>query len=143
MIKTKELKKDGYLKGNAKYEQMSIYDFIEESQELPPSETVAQVDEAQDDWKLNAINQPSSALDAKESTEDTDMTLFSVGDVLTVRQASEVYLSNESPEDFYFLKEYEGEQVKIIDIDDNVLKCNTFNLDKDIYLRKNEVIKIN
>lgn len=62
-------------------EQISIYDFLQEekSQEVAPSETLPQVDEAQESEKL-----PSSALDAKESTEDTDKTLFSVGDNVKV-----------------------------------------------------------
>ena len=120
-------------------EQISIYDFLQEekSQEVAPSETLPQVDEAQESEKL-----PSSALDAKESTEDTDSTLFSVGDVLTVRKASDVYNANIDPEDFYFLKEYEEEQVKLLNIRGKSLLCNTFNLDKDIWLRAHELQKI-
>lgn len=149
------------------YKQMSIYDFIgeennflpeEKSQEVQPSETAPQVDEAQEtvelyaDGKLIATSTvPSSALDTKIPTEDTDnvgsesstdKTLFSVGDVLTVRQASNVYNADEQPEDFYFIKEYEGEQVKVLNIRGDSLLCNTFNLDRNIWLRSHELIKI-
>lgn len=73
-----------------KYEQMSIYDFLPdgEYQEVAPSETLPQVDEAQEDGSTLGLvyrnYSPSSALDAKESTEDTDSTLFSVGDTVKV-----------------------------------------------------------
>lgn len=95
---------------------MSIYDFLDsevnstamptslcsKSQELPPSETVAQVDEA-----------PQSALDTTIPTEDTDMSLFSVGDTVKVRQAEEVYTSEDDPESYYYLKENEGKTLTI------------------------------
>ncbi|MCU5640241.1 hypothetical protein OCB39_25585 [Bacillus cereus] len=95
---------------NQMYKQLSIYDFLpeEKSQELPPSETVAQMDEAQESEKL-----PSSALDTKESTEDTDSTLFSVGDVLTVKSPDEVYSMDTHPEDYYHLHEHQGKKVVI------------------------------
>ena len=129
-------------------EQISIYDFLPagESQEVAPSETLPQVDEAQEYGSTLGLvyrnYSPSSALDTKESTEDTDKTLFSVGDVLTVRKASDVYNANIDPEDFYFLKEYEEEQVKLLNIRGKSLLCNTFNLDKDIWLRAHELQKI-
>lgn len=81
------------------YDQLSIYDFLpkEKSQEVAPSETFPQADEAQADIYGDMAQQsaadvdcmvlediPSSALDAKESTEDTDSTLFSVGDTVKV-----------------------------------------------------------
>lgn len=131
--------------------QLSIYDFIE-SQEFPPSETVPQVDETQDSHEL-----PSSALDTRKNweivqdslneffekpTEDTDLSLFSVGDVLTVRQASDVYNADKQPEDFYYIEDYEGEQVKLLNIRGDLLLCNTFNLDCNIWLRAHEVIKM-
>ena len=71
-------------------EQISIYDFLQEekSQEVAPPETLPQVDEAQEDGSTLGLvymnYSPSSALDAKESTEDTDKTLFSVGDTVKV-----------------------------------------------------------
>lgn len=129
-----------------KYKQLSIYDFLpeEKSQEVQPSETVPQVDEAQEEdaWKFNAINSPSSALDIKVhinkgdtyigytnlkvaneiksidpeviiTTEDTDSTLFSVGDVLTVKSPDEVYSMDTHPEDYYHLQEHQGKKVVI------------------------------
>ena len=79
-------------------EQINIYDFLQEekSQEVAPSETLPQVDEAQDvitpemrdlishELEHGVDLTPSSALDAKEPTEDTDSTLFSVGDTVKV-----------------------------------------------------------
>ncbi|MGI8362738.1 hypothetical protein [Bacillus cereus] len=114
-----------------KYQQMSIYDFIEtcegmddlehvKSQEVQPSETVPQVDEAQEEKRIPVMfrhewktESPSSALDTKESTEDTDKTLFSVGDVLTVKSPDEVYSMDTHPEDYYHLQEHQGKKVVI------------------------------
>ncbi|AXF39871.1 hypothetical protein BMBphi_gp023 [Bacillus phage vB_BthS_BMBphi] len=162
-----------------KYKQLSIYDFLNgESQEDKPSETVPQVDEAQEITLVNGstfgCSIPSSALDTDKlinenlvfnpdgyaekvveidcnpiPIEDTDKTcddchgktLFSVGNVLTVRQASDVYSADENPEDFYYLKNYEGEQVKVLNIRGDLLLCNTFNLDKNIWLRSQELQK--
>lgn len=109
-----------------KYEQMSIYDFIlnGESQEVVKlldemkvmtSESQPQVDEAQE------VKAPSSDLDASIPIEDTDTTLFSVGDTVKVRQADEVYDSDESPEDYYYLKRHEGNTVTITGINDRVI----------------------
>lgn len=125
------------------YKQLSIYDFLPEgeSQELPPSEMVAQVDEAQEtvelyaDGKLIATSTvPSSALDTRASNtldietyeaiveeceeafqpmEDTDSTLFSVGDVLTVKSPDEVYSMDTHPEDYYHLQEHQGKKVVV------------------------------
>lgn len=109
--------------------QLSIYDFIE-SQEFPPSETVPQVDETQDSHEL-----PSSALDTRKNweivqdslneffekpTEDTDLTLFSVGDILTVKDASDVY--SYSHEFYDYLKGFKGEKVMVLGV--KRLKCN-------------------
>ncbi|PFQ13503.1 hypothetical protein [Bacillus cereus] len=128
-----------------KYKQMSIYDFLpeEKSQELPPSETVAQVDETQEEKRIPVMfrhewktESPSSALDTcptcsypmqfpsyrfctnvnceyLKPTEDTDSTLFSVGDVLTVKSPDEVYSMDTHPEDYYHLQEHQGKKVVI------------------------------
>ncbi|MBJ8023707.1 hypothetical protein [Bacillus cereus] len=140
-----------------KYKQMSIYDFIseegnflpeEKSQEVQPSETVPQVDEAQEtvelyaDGKLIATSTvPSSDLDTRASntldietyetiveeceeafqpTEDTDSTLFSVGDKALVKNADDVYdLDHDDVEDYYGLKAHEGKTVIIESVTDN------------------------
>lgn len=125
-----------------KMEQMSIYDFLQdgESQEVAPSETLPQVDEAQEtvefyaDGKLVAKQTvPSSALDVvsdlnikaepKEvfeiSTEDTDKTLFSVGDKALVRNACEVYNADEDIEDYYSLLDHQGKVVVISEVHPN------------------------
>jgi len=127
-----------------KYKQLSIYDFLNESQELPPSETVAKVDEAQEpilrNCKCVGVS-PSSDLDTKpspccpncreyrwtcdcevyEPTEDTDLPLFSVGDVLTVRQASEVY--SYQNENYDWIKTYEGKSAKVLSFDGKSYEC--------------------
>lgn len=122
---------------------MSIYDFLpeEKSQEVQPSESVPQVDEAQ--VVLNSFDEdgdykkyPSSALDTcptcsypmhfpsyrfctnvnceyLKPAEDTDKTLFSVGDVLTVKSPDEVYSMDTHPEDYYHLQEHQGKKVVI------------------------------
>lgn len=139
----------------AEERQLSIYDFIgeennflpeEKSQEVQPSETDPQVDEAQEDdlaivdsILLRCGESPSSALDTRASntldketyeaileeceeafqpTEDTDnvvtnSTLFSVGDVLTVKSPDEVYSMDTHPEDYYHLHEHQGKKVVI------------------------------
>ena len=134
---------------------MSIYDFIseednflpeEKSQEVQPSETVPQVDEAQ--VVLNSFDDdgdykkcPSSDLDTRASntldietyetiveeceeafqpTEDTDSTLFSVGDKALVKNADDVYdLDHDDVEDYYGLKAHEGKTVIIESVTDN------------------------
>lgn len=115
------------------YKQLSIYDFLPEEkfQEVQPSESVPQVDEAQESEEL-----PSSALDTSKlisenlvfnpegyaekvtelPTEDTDSTLFSVGDVLTVKSPDEVYSMDTHPEDYYHLQEHQGKKVVITSI---------------------------
>ncbi|WP_144575426.1 hypothetical protein [Bacillus cereus] len=138
-----------------KYKQMSIYDFIDEatevlsayekSQEVQPSETVPQVDEAQERFNIECAKQlvndlelklPSSALDTEKlisenlvfnpegyaekvtelPTEDTDSTLFSVGDVLTVKSPDEVYSMDTHLEDYYHLQEHQGKKVVITSV---------------------------
>lgn len=107
------------------YHQLSIYDFLSgESQELPPSETVAQVDEAQES-DLDAI-----------PTEDTDLTLFSVGDTVKV--------INPYPYghvDYDYLNDWEGTIGTIREFNKGI-----YSLDfKDIinFFYSNELIKIN
>ncbi|HDX9704376.1 TPA: hypothetical protein ROY17_002014 [Bacillus thuringiensis] len=133
------------------YKQLSIYDFLpeEKSQEVQPSETDPQVDEAQEEKRIPVMfrhewktESPSSDLDIKVhinkgdtyigytnlkvaneiksidpeviiTTEDTDSTLFSVGDVLTVKSPDEVYSMDTHPEDYYHLQEHQGKRVVI------------------------------
>ncbi|AFQ14626.1 hypothetical protein P9133_32055 [Bacillus thuringiensis] len=142
-----------FVKHQERFEQMSIYDFIEDSektlrdyeksQEVQPSETVPQVDEAQESEKL-----PSSDLDTRapntldietykaiveeceeafQPTEDTDSTLFSVGDVLTVRKADEVYSFEENPEDHSAVERFEGLKVEIVGHEGESFECNILN----------------
>ncbi|MDR5022708.1 hypothetical protein FOL75_12210 [Bacillus thuringiensis] len=132
-----------------KYQQMSIYDFIEtcedmddlehvKSQEVQPSETVPQVDEAQEEKRIPVMfrhewktESPSSALDTEESTEDTDKTLFSVGDVLTVRVPD---FEDSEPENYYFIKALEGKHFKVLDIDSLHITCEAVSVyDDKIY----------
>lgn len=126
-----------------KYKQMSIYDFLpeEKSQEVQPSESVPQVDEAQEESIYYVLDSkgntrefsPSSDLDTRasntldietyetivgeceeafQSTEDTDSTLFSVGDTVKVRQAGEVYSYQH---EFYdYLKNFSGKEFVIL-----------------------------
>lgn len=78
---------------------MSIYDFLQdgESQEVQPSETVPQVDEAQE------VKAPSSALDTSIPTEDTDSTLFSVGDTVKI-----VNIYDKTHEDYEYMETVKG-----------------------------------
>ncbi|MEC3021475.1 hypothetical protein P9Z80_30280 [Bacillus cereus] len=163
-----------------KYKQMSIYDFIgeennflpeEKSQEVQPSETVPQVDEAPKLWEMiiAADNEfHESALDTRasntldketyeaileeceeafQSTEDTDSTLFSVGDLITVRKASEVYPKGVSyegygvctPEDYYHLKEFETQQGLVTFYDGKSYKCKMFKGNKLVGFYPNEL----
>lgn len=180
MIKTTELKKDGYLKSNAKYQQMSIYDFIEESQEVEytqadrrqclPSETQPQVDEAQDDkagvYMISDLV-PSSALDTDNlisenlvfnpdgyaekvvelPTEDTDKTcddchskpLFSVGDTVKVVNP---YTEDDDPEDYHTLKELEGKEVYILEVNGKSIKGDIISDDLVTYFYSKELQKI-
>ncbi|AMR85235.1 hypothetical protein P4K49_30870 [Bacillus cereus] len=147
------------------YKQLSIYDFIseennflpeEKSQEVQPSETVPQVDEAQ--VVLNSFDDdgdykkyPSSALDTSKlisenlvfnpegyaekatelPTEDTESTLFSVGDVLTVRVPD---FEDSEPENYYFIKALEGKHFKVLDIDSLHITCEAVSVyDDKIY----------
>lgn len=131
-----------YKQLGAKERQLSIYDFLpeEKSQEVQPSETDPQVDEAPKLWEMiiAADNEfHESALDTRASntldketyeaileeceeafqpTEDTDSTLFSVGDVLTVKSPDEVYSMDTHPEDYYHLQEHQGKKVVITSI---------------------------
>lgn len=132
--------------------QLSIYDFIE-SQEFPPSETVPQVDETQDSHEL-----PSSALDTRKNweivqdslneffekpTEDTDnKTLFSVGDIIKVRQADTLYSPDIHPEDFYFLKEYENEVMEAIKVRKHLVLCESNVRENPQWFNRTELIKI-
>lgn len=120
------------------YEQMSIYDFIEEkSQEVQPSETVPQVDEAQDDLAkmreeiISFAKSPRSALDTFKSplcpvcygyewrcdhevykpTEDTDLTLFSVGEHVTI-----IGGYTEDDEDYDYLEAYVGKTCWVVSV---------------------------
>ncbi|WKV24062.1 hypothetical protein PSYJYH_000027 [Bacillus phage PSYJ-YH] len=133
MISATELKENSYLKSNVDYKQLSIYDFLEEdnflqdgeSQEVAPSETLPQVDEAQE------VKAPSSALDTEKlisenlvfnpegyaekvvelPTEDTDKTcdgchgkpLFSVGDTVKI-----INPYSEDDEDYAYIQTVEG-----------------------------------
>ncbi|WP_163051641.1 hypothetical protein [Bacillus cereus] len=137
-----------------KYKQMSIYDFLpeEKSQEVQPSETDPQVDEAQVDI-YGAMSQqlskdvedmilgdvPSSALDAKESIEDTDSTLFSVGDVVKVRQARDLYLSHIDPEDYFHMKEYENCIVSILKVRKHLALCMTHKKETPVWFKLSEL----
>lgn len=151
-----------------KYKQMSIYDFLPEGeyQELPPSETVAQVDEAQES------SDPSSALDTRktwekivdfeksltennlvfnpegysekvveldcnpELTEDTDLSLFSVGDTIKVVHPESLYNEDEDPESYHYLKELYGEDLTV----ENLGKAYLVASGNTLYYK--EVIKI-
>jgi len=128
------------------YNQLSIYDFLQDgefldsrqckSQEVTPSETLPQVDEAQEVTKGSVVEKdtkmmldsimlpiktPSSDLDTQIPTEDTDLPLFSVGDVLTVRQASEVY--SYQNENYDWIKTYEGKSAKVLSFDGKSYEC--------------------
>ncbi|MGR5994470.1 hypothetical protein ACT7C9_15215 [Bacillus cereus] len=124
----------------AEERQLSIYDFLpeEKSQEVQPSETDPQVDEAQ--VVLNSFDEdgdykkyPSSDLDTRASntldietyeaiveeceesfqpTEDTDSTLFSVGDTVKVKEAGEVY--SYQHEYYDYLKNFSGKEFVIL-----------------------------
>lgn len=112
-----------------KYEQMSIYDFLnEESQEVPPSETVPQVDETQEFYMCGTSvkenhgwEKPSSDLDTP-SSKDTDVPLFFEGKNLKVKKASEVCSPEENPEDYYHLEAFEGRVIKLLALTNKVRK---------------------
>ncbi|MFA2603657.1 hypothetical protein ABR763_01135 [Bacillus cereus] len=147
-------------------EQMSIYDFLHdgESQEVAPSETLPQVDEAQEDdlaivdsILLRCGESPSSALDASKiisenlvfnpegyaekvtelPTEDTDKTLFSVGDKFKVVSASSLYDTDIDPESYYYLLDYQGKTLEVKSIGD----CYVVSVGGQIF-NFNEIIKI-
>jgi len=126
--------------------QLSIYDFLQDGevldsrqfkyQEVPPSETLPQVDEAQEVIKGSVVEKdtkmmldsimlhvktPSSDLDTQIPTEGTDLPLFSVGDVLTVRQASDVY--SYQNENYDWIKTYEGKSAKVLSFDGKSYEC--------------------
>ncbi|PFD41426.1 hypothetical protein [Bacillus cereus] len=161
-----------------KYKQLSIYDFLpeEKSQEVQPSESVPQVDEAQDDYDVMIAESicyrcgivPSSDLDTEASNtldietyeaiveeceeafqpmEDTDSTLFSVGDLITVRKAEDVYPRGVSyegygvctPEDYYHLKEFETQQGLVTFYDGKSYKCKMFKGNKLVGFYPNEL----
>lgn len=130
----------------AEERQLSIYDFLpeEKSQEVQPSETVPQVDEAPKLWEMiiaadnefhesDLDTRASNTLDketyeaiveeceeAFQSTGDTDSTLFSVGDKALVKKADDVYdLDHDDVEDYYGLKAHEGKIVIIESVTDN------------------------
>ncbi|MBK5492602.1 hypothetical protein [Bacillus sp. TH13] len=168
------------------YKQLSIYDFLpeEKSQEVQPSESVPQVDEAQDESIYYVLDSkgntrefsPSSDLDTRasntldietyetiveeceeafQSTEDTDKTLgsrqcetlFSVGDLITVRKAEDVYPKGVSyegygvctPEDYYHLKEFETQQGLVTFYDGKSYKCKMFKSNKLVGFYPNEL----
>ncbi|PGM38496.1 hypothetical protein [Bacillus thuringiensis] len=117
----------------AEERQLSIYDFLpeEKSQEVQPSESVPQVDEAQESEKLpssdletckdcmnapildgecsNPFCKPTEDTDKVEELRSTDKTLFSVGDTVKVRKADEIYNIADDPEDYYHVRDFEGE----------------------------------
>ncbi|MGX5594653.1 hypothetical protein [Bacillus cereus] len=163
-----------------KYKQMSIYDFIgeednflpeEKSQEVQPSETDPQVDEAQEEkripimfrheWKTES---PSSALDTrktwekivdfeasltKEPPEDTDnvvtnSTLFSVGECARV-----VNPYHYGHEDWDYLEDFKGKVVKLSELMRVSAGVQTFKCyflheiaRRDNYFNSNELQKI-
>lgn len=128
-----------------KYKQLSIYDSLQvgESQEVAPSESLPQVDEAQEvEFDGLVKYNPSSALDTPIPTKDTDSTLFSVGDTLKVRQANDVYDKYSSPEDYYFMKEYEGMSVTLESFDGQSWECYFPELGRHKRVYPNELIKI-
>ncbi|PHB23087.1 hypothetical protein COE80_19435 [Bacillus pseudomycoides] len=115
-----------------RYEQMSIYDFLEESQEVPPSETVPQVDEAPSVVLMLPKVSPSSALDTKESSEATDMPLvsedghyltfefpkFKTNQIVTVSIPEELIFDlgrcPQDVENFYYLQDWKEKQVRVL-----------------------------
>lgn len=107
-------------------EQMSIYDFLQdgESQEVAPSETLPQVEEAQEtvefyaDGKLVAKQTvPSSALDANNTVEVTDKTLISTEPKFEVNQiVTVVNPYDEGLEDYDYMKPLAGKEVRVIEI---------------------------
>ncbi|WDS60541.1 hypothetical protein BC6_00026 [Bacillus phage BC-6] len=126
-----------------KYEQMSIYDFLQngESQEVQPSETVPQVDEAQE------VNAPSSDLDASIPTEDTDnvvtnSTLFSVGDTVKVRSPFDVTTPEEDPETWFYMDKFQKVPLEIVGHEGKALECKAPNGETILFYR-DELYKIN
>ncbi|WP_144651046.1 hypothetical protein [Bacillus cereus] len=113
-----------------KMEQMSIYDFLQdgESQEVAPSETLPQVDEAQVvHWEpktceeFEAYNKasayPSSALDASDTVEVTDKALISAEPKFEVNQIVNVVNPYEPDyEDYDYMRAFEGLIYRIISI---------------------------
>lgn len=113
--------------------QMSIYDFLEDncwndceikSQEVAPSETLPQVDEAQavnyyvtDKDGNNVDIYPSSALDVNITVEVAEKTptladsKFEVNQIVTTVNPYE-----EGDEDFHHLKEVDGIEVRIVEV---------------------------
>ncbi|MEZ2327349.1 hypothetical protein R1C46_26495 [Bacillus tropicus] len=118
-----------------KMEQMSIYDFLQdgESQEVAPSETLPQVDEAQE-ITANNVHQiiPSSALDVSGPSEDeikyveftqtntvevTDKALISAEPKFEVNQVVTVLNPySESHEDFHILEQYKSQERRVVGI---------------------------
>lgn len=127
-----------------KFKQLSIYDFLQEaeSQEVAPSEMLPQVDEAQ--VVLNSFDDdgdyrkyPSSDLDTTIPTEDTDLSLFSVGDKFKVVSASSLYDTDIDPESYYYLLDYQGKTLEVKSIGD----CYVITVGGQIF-NFNEIIKI-
>lgn len=143
-------------------EQLSIYDLLDKSQELPPSETVAQVDETQEEWTEEEVNSclgslPSSDLDAKDylvfnpegyaekvvelPTEDTDKALFSVGDIVYTRDPHDITTPEEDPETWFYLDKYMGVSLTVVGHEGEALECE--DIDGEITLfYHNEIYKI-
>ncbi|MBR9655781.1 hypothetical protein [Bacillus cereus] len=109
-----------------KMEQMSIYDFLQdgESQEVAPSETPPQVDEAQEDdlaivdsVLLRCGESPSSALDVNNTVEVTDKALISAEPKFEVNQiVTVVNPYDEGLEDYDYMKPLSGKEVRVIEI---------------------------
>ncbi|MDF9611898.1 hypothetical protein P5763_07405 [Bacillus cereus] len=128
--------------------QMSIYDFLPdgESQEVAPSETLPQVDEAQDEDRYYVLDSkgntveifPSSDLDADklitdnlvfnpegysekvielDTVEVTDKTLISAEPKFEVNQVVTVLNPySENHEDFHILEQYKSQERRVVGI---------------------------
>ncbi|MBG9828511.1 hypothetical protein [Bacillus wiedmannii] len=113
-------------KHQQRFEQMSIYDFLQdgESQEVAPSETLPQVDEAQavnyyvtDKDGNNVDIYPSSALDVKNTVKATDKALVSADPKFEVNQiVTVVNPYDDEHEDYDYMKPLEGKEVRVIEI---------------------------
>lgn len=163
-----------------KYQQMSIYDFIgeednflpeEKSQEVQPSETVPQVDEAQDESIYYVLDSkgntrefsPSSDLDTRASntldietyetiveeceeafqpTEGTDSALFSVGDTVVVKSPFDVTTPEEDPETWFYLDGLQKIPLEVVGHHKGAIKCKAPNGEV-IILYRDELYKIN